>query len=125
MRWWWLVGVAFAGTPAVEGLMAGYARAGATAPDAARGQALWAKAFAAADGSVDRSCTTCHGPSLGSAGKHATTGEPIDPMTAPDRLTDPEKIEKWFGRNCRWTVGRDCTPAEKADLLLYLSRGGV
>ena len=122
---WWLFAVARAGTPVGDGLLTRYASEGAAAPDAARGAALWAKKFPAADGSGERSCTTCHGATLGAAGKHATTGEPIEPMTAPGRLTDPEKIEKWFGRNCRWTVGRDCTPGEKADLLLYLSHGGV
>jgi hypothetical protein len=122
---WWLLGVAFAAGPAVEGLLARYGAQGATAPDATRGAALWTREFPATDSGGSRSCTTCHGPTLGSAGRHATTGEPIEPMTQPGRLADAEKIEKWFGRNCRWTLGRDCTPAEKADLLLYLSRGGV
>lgn len=44
---------------------------------------------------------------LASGGRHATTGEPIEPMSAAGRLADPAKIEKWFGRNCRRTVGRD------------------
>ena len=35
----------------------------------------------------------------------------------PKRLSDPAKVEKWFGRNCRWTLGRDCTPQEKADFV--------
>lgn len=120
MRWWWwaMAVSSAATTPAVDGLLAGYGASG----DAARGEAAWRKEWPAADGT--RSCTTCHGSALSATGRHASTGEPIDPMTAPDRFTDPAKIEKWFGRNCRWTLGRDCTPAEKADFLTYLS-GGV
>ncbi|HCS12500.1 MAG TPA: hypothetical protein DIW28_01710, partial [Zetaproteobacteria bacterium] len=41
--------------------------------------------------------------------------EPMAPSVNPERLTDPAKIEKWFGRNCEWTIGRDCTAQEKAD----------
>jgi Domain of unknown function (DUF1924) len=116
----WLIAVMTAGaaTPAVSGLLAQYGASG----DAARGAAAWRKEWPAADGT--RACTTCHGADLSAMGKHATTGEPIDPMNGPDRLTDPAKIEKWFGRNCRWTMGRDCTPAEKADFLVFLSGGG-
>lgn len=130
----WIVGavaaLAFAGVaagavpPAAQTLIASYVAAGAPAPDAARGEALWRSTFPAPDGGTARSCTTCHGPTLGSAGKHATTGEPIAPMTDADRLTDTAKIEKWFGRNCNWTMGRACTGAEKADVLAYLAGGG-
>jgi hypothetical protein len=36
-----------------------------------------------------------------------------------ERFTDPAKVEKWFRRNCKEVVGRDCTPAEKADFVLF------
>jgi hypothetical protein len=118
--------VAMAATPpAVDALLAQYAASGASAPDAARGRTLWMATFPSPDGGPARSCGTCHGPTLSSPGSHATTGEPIEPMTAPGRLGDAAKVEKWFGRNCRWTLGRDCTAAEKADVLLFLSKGGV
>jgi hypothetical protein len=38
----------------------------------------------------------------------------------PQRLTDPAKIEKWLTRNCRWTLGRECTAGEKADFIAYI-----
>lgn len=121
MRFWWWAAVASAAAPdAVTSLLATYGAPG----DAVRGRAVWTAEHAAPDGGPGRSCTTCHGPSLSSAGRHATTGEPIEPMTAPGRLSDAAKIEKWLGRNCRWTLQRECTPAEKADLLVYLT-GGV
>ena len=51
------------------------------------------------------------------------TGKVIDPMAPsvnPKRFTDAKEIEKWFKRNCTWTVGRECTPQEKGDFLSYL-----
>jgi len=70
-----------------------------------------------------RSCVSCHGADLTKPGKHATTGKVIEPMAVsadPKRLTDPAKVEKWFGRNCKWTLGRECTPQEKGDVVKYL-----
>jgi hypothetical protein len=29
-------------------------------------------------------------------------------------------VEKWFTRNCRDVLGRECTPAEKADIMAWL-----
>lgn len=121
---WFLVAAQAASTSATDSLLAHYTSQGAT-PDATRGAAFWSAEQAAPDGGPARSCTTCHGSTLDAAGKHATTGEPIDPMTAAGRLTDPAKIEKWFGRNCRWTLGRECTPSEKGDVLAYLVAGGA
>lgn len=69
-----------------------------------------------------RSCTTCHGTDLTKPGKHAKTGKPIDPLAVsanPKGLADPAKVEKWLGRNCRWTLGRDCSPQEKGDFVTY------
>jgi hypothetical protein len=90
-------------------------------PDPAAGRALWYREVPAPDGGAPRSCAACHGPTPQSAGEHVTTGEPIEPMTAPGRFTDPAKVEKWFGRNCRWTLGRECTPEEKANVTAWLT----
>ncbi len=57
-------------------------------------------------------------------GKHVKTNKEIKPMTPsanPKRLTDAKKIEKWFKRNCKWTLGRVCTAREKADFLAYIN----
>ncbi|WP_371323513.1 DUF1924 domain-containing protein [Dechloromonas sp. ZY10] len=69
------------------------------------------------------SCTTCHTQQPTQPGRHAITGKaikPLAPAANPERFGDPAKVEKWFGRNCREVVGRDCSAAEKADLLAYL-----
>jgi mono/diheme cytochrome c family protein len=105
-----------AATPAE--LLAQYsAQAGAPAVPA-RGQQL----FTARHGR-EWSCASCHGAVPTGAGKHASTAKPIHPMAPaanPERFTDAAKSEKWFRRNCNDVVGRECTGAEKADILAWL-----
>jgi len=92
---------------------------------ATRGHELWKQTFVDSKSGQKRSCTTCHTSNLRKAGKHARTGKTIQPM-APSanskRLTDHRKIQKWFRRNCKWTLGRACSPQEKGDILTYLSQ---
>ncbi|BCU05333.1 DUF1924 domain-containing protein [Allochromatium tepidum] len=93
------------------------------AADPAAGAAGWTKEYPQADGSAPRSCVTCHGRDLTRPGRQANTGKVIEPMAPsvnPQRLTDPAKIEKWLTRNCRWTLGRECTADEKADFIAYI-----
>ena len=71
----------------------------------------------------DWSCASCHTADPRQPGRHAVTGKPIRPLAPaadPTRFTDSAKVEKWFKRNCKDTRGRECTAAEKADLLAYL-----
>jgi hypothetical protein len=77
----------------------------------------------------DWSCASCHTPDPRSGGSHAVTGKAIRPL-APSvnsaRFRDRAKADTWFRRNCNDTVGRECTAAEKADVLAYLiSLGGA
>lgn len=102
-----------------DDMIASYLGQGATAPDAARGKALWMERHG------ERSCTSCHGSNLSLPGKHARTGKLIQPMAPsanPERYTRARKIEKWFLRNCKWTLGRECTVQEKADMLTFLKQ---
>jgi hypothetical protein len=90
---------------------------------AAKGEAMWTQAFADAKSGDKRQCSTCHHEDLRRVGKHATTGksiEPLAPSANPKRLTDPAHVEKWFSRNCKWTLGRECTPQEKGDFLVMI-----
>jgi cytochrome c553 len=108
---------------AVEGLLEGYRERGAEAFSAAAGAAQWRQTYRAKGGKGERSCTACHGTNLTQPGKHAKTGKRIEPMAPsvnPQRLSDRGKIEKWFKRNCKWTLGRACTPQEKGDFLSFL-----
>jgi mono/diheme cytochrome c family protein len=73
--------------------------------------------------SGDWSCSTCHTADPRSEGKHAVTGkaiEPLAPAANPQRFTDQAKVDKWFRRNCRDVLGRECTAREKGDLLTWL-----
>jgi len=69
------------------------------------------------------SCASCHTPDPRNAGRHAATGKPIAalaPAANPQRLTDPAKVDKWFRRNCRDVLARECSAAEKGDVITYL-----
>jgi hypothetical protein len=110
-------GMAHAATTPQEQLGAYAASAGAAA-SAERGQAF----FTVRHGR-EWSCSTCHGAVPTQEGKHTVTGKAISPMAPafnPTRFTDAGKTEKWFRRNCNDVVGRECTPAEKADLISWL-----
>lgn len=68
-------------------------------------------------------CASCHGSPPVAAGKHASTGKPIDalaPAFNPKAFTDSARVDKWFRRNCKDVVQRECSAAEKADVLAYL-----
>ena len=87
------------------------------------GEELWNKTFVDVKKGDQRSCTTCHTSDLKQPGKHARTGKIIKPMAPsvnPQRLTEVKKIKKWFVRNCKWTLGRECTAQEKGDVLAFL-----
>jgi hypothetical protein len=99
-------------------LLAAYAAQAGTAPLPARGQQF----FNVTHGR-EWSCASCHGAVPVQGGRHVATGKPIGamaPAVNPDRFTDAAKTEKWFRRNCNDVAGRECTAAEKADVLSWL-----
>lgn len=105
-----------AATPAQ--LLSGYAAQAGGTPSPARGQQF----FTSPHGR-DWSCASCHGQAPTRAGRHAGTGKsitPLAPVADGARFTDPARVEKWFRRNCNDVAGRECTPAEKADVLAWL-----
>ena len=69
------------------------------------------------------SCASCHGNPATAPGKHASTGKAIDPLAPafnPQRFTDTAKVDKWFRRNCKDVLQRECSAGEKADVLAWL-----
>lgn len=119
-----LPSLASADTP--QDLLAGYSRAAAIAqpgfaPSAARGEAFFnQRRTVQAD---MPNCAACHTADPRSEGRHVITGKllkPLSPLANAARFTRAAKVEKWFGRNCREVVGRDCSAAEKADLIRFL-----
>ncbi len=107
----------------VETLKALYQSQGAKDFNREVGEALWNKILQHQKSGQQRSCVDCHGKNLKLPGKHIRTDkviEPLAPSVNPKRFTDQRKVEKWFIRNCKWTLGRECSSQEKGDLLVYL-----
>jgi hypothetical protein len=114
-------GLALAETPAAIESAYAAAAGGGFQPSAERGRSFF-NASRGVSSKLD-ACVTCHTVSPEQAGKHAITGRviaPMSPLVTPTRFSDPAKVEKWFYRNCREVVGRECSPGEKADVLAYL-----
>jgi len=111
-----LATTARAATPAE--LLAGYGAQAGAAVSAERGQQLFTT-----NHGREWSCASCHGAVPKQTGKHASTGKPIGalaPAFNPERFTDFAKTEKWFRRNCNDVMGRECTAAEKANVLSWV-----
>ena len=111
-----LVPAAGATTPAE--LLDGYGKEAGIPPNPDRGQSL----FNSRHGR-EWSCAACHGAVPTAPGHHAVTGRLIAalaPAFNPERFTDAAKADKWFRRNCNDVMGRECTAAEKADVLGWL-----
>ncbi|MBF0350044.1 MAG: DUF1924 domain-containing protein [SAR324 cluster bacterium] len=69
-----------------------------------------------------RNCASCHSSNPANPGK-TQVGKPIDPLQPSvnvKRFKDVREIEKWFGRNCKWVLQRECTAQEKGDFIYYL-----
>ena len=93
---------------------------------AERGKAFWTQSHSHNSGVKQRSCASCHGEDVSKSGKHASTGKLIKPLsrnTNPVSLSDEKNIEKWFTRNCKWTLDRECSALEKGDVLTFLLTG--
>lgn len=98
--------------------LAAFSVLAASPPSAERGRTL----FTTRHGR-EWSCSSCHGAEPRQDGKHASTGKviaPLAPAFNAQRFTDAAKTEKWFRRNCNDVIGRECSPAEKADVLSWL-----
>lgn len=86
--------------------------------DAARGQLFFKNPHGG-----QWSCASCHGQWPTRDGQHASTGKriaPLAPAVNSERLTDSAKVDKWFRRNCKDVLSRECNAIEKADVLAYL-----
>lgn len=90
----------------------------------APGNAQRGRAFFTTSHGKDISCSSCHGSSPTTQGKHSSTGKVLDPL-APransNVFTDSRKIDKWFRRNCNDVLGRECSAQEKADVIAFLT----
>ncbi len=117
-----------ASAPARQAILAGLEAAakqadpGFTGFSAKRGETLFLTEWG--QGKEDTpACTTCHGRDPTASGR-TRAGKAIDPIAlsgTPRRFSDPEEVDKWFGRNCRSVLGRECSPLEKGDFITFMS----
>lgn len=113
-----LAPVAGAATPAE--LLAGYVKQAGAPGSPERGQRLFTTKF---DGDFNWSCATCHMADPSKAGTHAVSGKPVKPLAPafnPERFTNLTHVEFHFKLNCKDVIGRECTAAEKADVMSWL-----
>ena len=113
-------GLALADSPAnlLDTYKAQAKAAGVAAGDPARGQSF----FNSIHGN-EWKCASCHGALPTGKGEHAITHkviEPLAPAFNAQRFSDLAKADKWFRRNCKDVLARECSAAEKADVLAWL-----
>jgi len=109
----------------VTGLLKSYQVQGAKNASATTGKKLWVTEFTVSNQNNKRSCSSCHTANLKNQGKHIKTGKTIKamaPSVNQQSLSKTRNIKKWFKRNCKWTMGRECTAQEKADLLSFINQ---
>ena len=90
----------------------------------APGNAGTGSAFFSSRHGGEWSCSSCHGNPPTQPGRHANTGKEIAPLAPafnPSAFTDAVRADKWFRRNCKDVLARECSAAEKADVLAYLT----
>jgi|LGOV01.1.fsa_nt_gb hypothetical protein len=109
----------------VNTLMKNYQSQGAKTGNALRGQQFWNKTFSGKAPFTERSCKSCHTANLKNKGEHVRTGKILKPL-APSinslSLSKVKKVNKWFKRNCKWTIGKECSAQEKADILAFIKQ---
>lgn len=111
-------------TPAT--LMARYAQAAGVpvaALSAERGGTFFRSEHSGRDGKPV-SCASCHTSDPKQAGRSRVGKriEPLAPAANAQRFTDFAKVEKWFGRNCRDVLQRECTAQEKGDFVAWIKQ---
>ena len=90
---------------------------------AERGAAFYRSVHPTADPKTN-SCASCHGNDPRRLGENVKTGRAIEPMAVSQnakRYTNAEDVEKWFRRNCKEVLNRECTAVEKGDFITFMT----
>jgi hypothetical protein len=68
------------------------------------------------------SCMTCHTENPKAIGRTRANKDisPIAPIANSQRFTDLAKVEKWFLRNCKDVLDRECTTLEKGNFIKFM-----
>lgn len=104
-------------------LMAGYSAQARAAGDSGNFDAARGQRFFTTTHGGDWSCSSCHTSNPRQSGRHQVTGKTIAPMAPaanPERFARADKVEKWFKRNCRDVLSRECSAQEKGDVIAWL-----
>lgn len=113
----------WAGMATAKNLLQQYAAQAGVSPSSEKGRIFFVTKHGRA-----WACASCHGDPPVSSGRHASTSKVIEPLApgySAERFTNTAKTEKWFRRNCKDVLARECTMEEKASILSYLiSLGG-
>jgi len=91
-------------------------------PNAGLGEAFLVRKFAVS--ATMPNCAACHTDSPRQPGRHVVTGKdikPLSPSANTERFADVAKVEKWFQRDCKKVIGRECSAGEKADFIAFVS----
>ncbi len=113
--------------PARDAILAGFAAqakaadATFTAFSAERGKRLFLDQHAGGKPKTP-ACTSCHSKDPLANGK-TRAGKVIKPIAVsknPARFTKVKKVAKWFRRNCKSVLGRECSAVEKGDFITYM-----
>ncbi len=89
---------------------------------AARGKKLYFAEYSHPEDPTTRSCTTCHTTDPNTSGE-TQVGKPIDPLTPSinqKRFSEVKQVKKWFRRNCKWVLQRQCNAVEKGDFVYFI-----
>jgi len=106
-----------AATPAE--LLAAYTAQAGSPASPERGQRFFNQKF----GRDFENCAECHGAVPVGNGKDLASNKTLKPMAPaanPARFTDKARVDYMFRVNCKDVVGRECTAAEKADVIAWL-----
>ena len=109
----------------VNTLMKTFQSQGAVAGNESRGEKFWNQTFSGKAPFAQRSCKSCHSSNLKQQGEHVRTHKilkPLAPSVNQASLSDIKKVNKWFKRNCKWTIGKECSAQEKADILAFIKQ---
>jgi mono/diheme cytochrome c family protein len=101
-------------------LLTAYTAQAGEQPSPERGQRFFTKNFGR---ELGWSCSTCHGSNPTRPGKDDVSDKKIGPLAPAfnaQRFTDKVTVENAFRLNCKDVVGRECSAAEKADVLSWL-----
>lgn len=121
---------------ALLGSISFYAQADvATAEQAAKNYALFAKSTLSADdgkafytskqmvNGKNIACNSCHTDNPSNKGKHSESGKEIQPMSPavnPKRFAVLNESEKGFAKHCKDLYGKDCSAKDKGNFIAYL-----